>query len=123
MKDWYIWRYPSGIDHEAPSADNHLKALTKAFLGLICDTVSYIPPPIRELCHHIQRAVHLKYPDSAYTAIGGWIFLRYINPSIISPDLVDVPVPSESKDIRRALLLVTKVTQSSLLENGSQHLY
>jgi neurofibromin 1 len=85
------------------------KALAEAFLGLICDTAAYVPQAIRQLCHHIHLVVSSKFPDSVYTAIGGWIFLRYINPSIISPDIVDVEVPGESKEVRRALLLVTKV--------------
>ena len=72
---------------------------------------------MRQLCHHIHLVVSSKFADSVYTAIGGWIFLRYINPSIISPDIVDVEVPGESKEVRRALLLVTKVGLCILIKD------
>lgn len=43
-------------------------------------------------------------------AIGGWIFLRFINPAILSPDSADVDVPVDSRVSRRTLLLLSKVS-------------
>lgn len=65
---------------------------------------------MRELCHHINLVVGRRFPDSVYTAIGGWIFLRFINPAVISPDLVDLHVPEDIRDARKALILVSKVS-------------
>lgn len=62
---------------------------------------------MRDLCYHISIVVKAVFPDSIYTAIGGWIFLRYINPAIISPEIVDLDLPEES---RKALILVSKVS-------------
>lgn len=61
---------------------------------------------IQDICHHIQLVVRDFFPDSVYTAIGGWIFLRYINPAIISPEIVDLELPEDS---RKALILIGKV--------------
>lgn len=65
---------------------------------------------MQDVCHHIQLVVREYFPDSVYTAIGGWIFLRYINPAIISPEIVDLDMPEES---RKALLLISKVNSLS----------
>lgn len=65
---------------------------------------------MQDVCHHIQLVVREYFPDSVYTAIGGWIFLRYINPAIISPEIVDLDTPEES---RKALLLISKVNTLS----------
>jgi neurofibromin 1 len=64
---------------------------------------------MRELCSHMHMVVKENYPDSVYTAIGGWVFLRYINPAIISPEIVDLDVPEDAKETRRALVLMSKV--------------
>lgn len=97
------------VSQDRSEANFQTQALAEAFLGLICDTVSYMSSAMRDICQHIQMNVSAKFPDSVYTTIGGWIFLRYINPAVISPDLVDVDIPVESRDVRRTLLLITKV--------------
>jgi len=63
---------------------------------------------MQDLSHHIQTAVRERFPDSVYTAIGGWVFLRHINPAIISPELVDLEMPEDS---RKALVMISKVSQ------------
>lgn len=35
--------------------------------------------------------------------------MRFINPAIISPDLVDLELPEDSREGRRALVLISKV--------------
>lgn len=79
----------------------------KAIL-LVAHIASLATSEMQDLCYHIQKVVRDFFPYSVYTAIGGWIFLRYINPAIISPDIVDLELPEES---RKALLLISKVCQ------------
>jgi neurofibromin 1 len=55
--------------------------------------------------------VEPRFPDATYSAVGSFIFLRFFCPAIVSPDTVDLDVPSDAQ-VRRALLLVTKVIQN-----------
>jgi neurofibromin 1 len=44
--------------------------------------------------------------------VGAFIFLRFFNPAIVSPDSENLCRNIENPKIRRALLLVTKVIQN-----------
>ena len=46
-------------------------------------------------------------------AVGGWIFLRFLNPAIISPEMVDLEIPEDSKAMRRILVFMSKVGGST----------
>ncbi|ORX72553.1 hypothetical protein BCR32DRAFT_285738 [Anaeromyces robustus] len=51
-----------------------------------------------------------KSPGSALPAVGGFIFLRFFCPAIVSPDDHDlVNIPPMAKELRRGLVLCTKV--------------
>ena len=66
---------------------------------------------LRALCDHLWHVVEEKFPDSRHSVVGCFIFLRFFCPAIVSPESVDIDLP-EGKDIRRALLLMTKVIQN-----------
>jgi neurofibromin 1 len=65
----------------------------------------------RALSRIILEAVEPRFPDATHAAVGSFIFLRFFCPAIVSPDTVDLDVPSDIQ-VRRALLLVTKVIQN-----------
>lgn len=67
---------------------------------------------IREICHHIATTVQEKYPESVFTSIGGFIFLRFINPAIVSPEVIDLDLPNDTREIRRSLVMITRVLQA-----------
>jgi neurofibromin 1 len=54
-----------------------------------------------------------RFPSSVYTSIGGFIFLRFINPAIVSPETIDLDLPTDSREIRKGLVMITKVLQVS----------
>jgi neurofibromin 1 len=66
----------------------------------------------RALCHQIWEIVEDRFPEARHSAIGSFIFLRFFCPAIVSPEGIDLDIPSESREIRRALLLITKVIQN-----------
>lgn len=66
----------------------------------------------RALCHQLWEIVEDRFPDSRHSAVGSFIFLRFFCPAIISPESVDLDVSPESREVRRALLLITKVIQN-----------
>lgn len=53
-----------------------------------------------------------RFPDSRHSAVGSLIFLRFFCPAIVNPESLDLHVPPEVREVRRALLLITKVIQN-----------
>lgn len=53
---------------------------------------------------------------SLLRSIGGFIFLRFINPAIVSPETIDLDLPQgaggDNREIRRGLVMITKVLQA-----------
>jgi len=94
------------------SAVRNLEQITAAFLSTISNSLDEMPQAIREITAHIADAVGSRFPESIFTAVGGFIFLRFINPAIVSPETVDLDLPNDNRDIRRSLVLVTKVLQA-----------
>ncbi|KAG8886533.1 Ras GTPase activating protein ira2 [Tulasnella sp. 331] len=105
---------PSRI-REGESVEENEVSLTlicQAFLDVICESVAIIPPIFREVCHHIATTVTALYPEAKYAAVGGFMFLRFICPAIISPSSVDIELPSDNQSMQRGLVLITKIIQN-----------
>ena len=67
---------------------------------------------LRALCNHLWEAIADKFPESRHSVIGSFIFLRFFCPAIVAPDNLDIDVTPDTREIRRALLLITKVIQN-----------
>ena len=52
------------------------------------------------------------WPDAKFTALGAFIFLRFISPALVSPETIDIELPSDNTAIRRGLLIITKIIQN-----------
>jgi len=81
-------------------------------------SVSCLPLEFRAVCHQLQVEVREKFPELKHAVVGGFFFLRFMCPAIVSPEGFGVicdgpPMPSEA---RRALVLVSKLLQN--LANG-----
>ncbi|MBW0469189.1 hypothetical protein O181_008904 [Austropuccinia psidii MF-1] len=100
---------PSAEDDEAA---RNLEQVTETFLSVIAASWKKLPSTIREICRHIATTVQEKYPESVFTSIGGFIFLRFINPAIVSPEVIDLDLPNDTREIRRSLVMITKVLQA-----------
>lgn len=66
----------------------------------------------RALCHHLWEITADRFPDSRHSVVGSFIFLRFFCPAIVAPENIDLDVSPDTRDIRRALLLITKVIQN-----------
>ncbi|GES58331.1 GTPase activating protein Sar1 [Aspergillus terreus] len=96
-----------------------LKMLTdiaNGFLTTIINSVDEAPYGIRWICKQIRSLSRRKYPDAQdhtiCTLIGGFFFLRFINPAIVTPRsymLIDA-IPTEKP--RRTLTLIAKMLQN-----------
>ena len=83
------------------------------FLSDIRSTIQQCPAPLREICRFLKQIVSEKFPGSEHTAIAGFIFLRFLCPAIVAPDGYGVITQDiQDKDLRRGLVLVTKVLQN-----------
>jgi neurofibromin 1 len=66
----------------------------------------------RALCQQIWEIVEDRFPEACHSAIGSFIFLRFFCPAIVTPEAVDLEVSAEAREVRRALLMITKVIQN-----------
>ncbi|OXB36317.1 neurofibromin 1 [Cryptococcus neoformans] len=91
---------------------DHLRLMCQALLDLICSSAPRVPLMFRAVCHHIWEVVDDRFPDSRHSAVGSFIFLRFFCPAIVSPESIDLDVNPDTRETRRALLLITKVIQN-----------
>ncbi len=93
-----------------------LMEIANSFLLTIINSIERVPYGIRWICKQIRSLTKRKYPDATDFAIcsliGGFFFLRFINPAIVTPQaymLVDGP---PAKHPRRTLTLIAKMLQN-----------
>ncbi|PNY27591.1 GTPase-activating protein [Tolypocladium capitatum] len=93
-----------------------LTEIANGFLTTIIDGLDEAPYGIRWICKQIRSLTKRKYPDAndqvICTLIGGFFFLRFINPAIVTPKsymLID-GMPAERP--RRTLTLIAKMLQN-----------
>jgi len=88
----------------------NLKNACQGFVDAITNSQN-IPLCFVELCTFIAKVVGEKFQVSPLPAVGGFVFLRFFCPAIVSPDgnLVSIP---QSKELRRGLVLCTKIIQN-----------
>ncbi|KAF9922254.1 Ras GTPase activating protein ira2 [Linnemannia zychae] len=91
----------------------NLQNMAQLFLDSITDSASKVPNSFKEVCWYLSQAVGERFPDAKFTAVGGFIFLRFICPAIVAPEsdgLLHAPI--ENTKVRRGLLLITKIIQN-----------
>ncbi|KAG2060194.1 hypothetical protein BDR06DRAFT_948277 [Suillus hirtellus] len=91
----------------------NVELVALSFLDIITSSVPALPPMIREVCAHLAKSVYQVWPESKFAALGAFIFLRFISPAIVAPEIVDVTVPRDDGGvIRRGLMVIAKVMQN-----------
>jgi len=88
----------------------NLKNACQGFVDVITNSQG-IPSCFIDLCTFIAEIVEDKFHGSHLQAVGGFIFLRFFCPAIVSPDEL-VAIPQSAKELRRGLVLCTKVIQN-----------
>jgi len=93
-----------------------LIGVANSFLTTIIAGLEEIPYGIRWICKQIRSLSRRKYPDASNeticTLIGGFFFLRFINPAIISPASYMVIDSTPAENPRRTLTYVAKMLQN-----------
>jgi Ras GTPase-activating-like protein IQGAP2/3 len=93
-----------------------LTEIAEGFLSAIIECLEDTPYGIRWICKQIRNLSRRKYPDaqdqSICTLIGGFFFLRFINPAIVTPKsyMLIERVPEEKP--KRTLTYIAKMLQN-----------
>ncbi|KDQ64130.1 hypothetical protein JAAARDRAFT_118551 [Jaapia argillacea MUCL 33604] len=100
-------------DQDVLQNKKNVEVVATSFLAVISASVPSLPSMFREICAHIAKAVHEVWPEAKFAALGAFIFLRFISPAIVAPDIVDVEVPKDDGGvIRRGLMVIAKIIQN-----------
>ncbi|KJZ78890.1 hypothetical protein HIM_01663 [Hirsutella minnesotensis 3608] len=89
-----------------------LQIVAKVFMDDICASSASVPASFRNICSIISEAVSAKFPNAKYTAVGAFIFLRFICPAIVAPETEGLVSTTPTKEMRRGLLLIAKIIQN-----------
>ncbi|KAG9072190.1 glyceraldehyde-3-phosphate dehydrogenase 1 [Linnemannia hyalina] len=118
---------PRGVSAETAAANPDVQAIiaprlsmvmeiANSFLDTILESLDQVPYGIRWICKQIRSLTKRKYPDatdfSICSLIGGFFFLRFINPAIVTPQAYMLVDGLPSKHPRRTLTLIAKLLQN-----------
>lgn len=97
-----------------------LLKLTELILTRIIKGVENVPYGMRWICKQLGKLCKAKFPETDKYQIGslmgGYIYLRFFNPVIVTPDALNFIQTKPTRIKRRNLILIAKVLQN--LSNG-----
>ncbi|KAK2465915.1 hypothetical protein APHAL10511_001556 [Amanita phalloides] len=101
-------------DQDLEQNKKNVELIASSFLSIISASVPALPAMFREICAHIANRVVEHWPDSKFPALGSFIFLRFISPAVVTPEIVEVELPKDDNAIviRRGLIVITKILQN-----------
>ncbi|KAM3956254.1 LOW QUALITY PROTEIN: neurofibromin 1 [Aphomia sociella] len=94
---------------------SNLIDLTKEVFDRIINSADKFPSQLRSMCHCLYQVLSKRFaqfPQTSVGAVGTVLFLRFINPAIVSPQemgIVTRPVPAQ---VKRGLMLMSKILQN-----------
>lgn len=114
---------PDRFDDEAMAPSefdirlNQYELITRAskFLKSIFGSLPYMRPEFRQLCAHVKSEVATKFgtdTNADYKAVGGFIFLRFICPSIMAPHVYGLVTTPPNETAQRYFVLLAKSLQN-----------
>ncbi|KAL9083877.1 MAG: hypothetical protein Q9165_008347 [Trypethelium subeluteriae] len=93
-----------------------LTNIANTFLDTIINNLEETPYGIRWICKQIRSLSKRKYPDAQdhtiCTLIGGFFFLRFINPAIVTPRSYMLIDDNPAENPKRTLTYVAKMLQN-----------
>ncbi|KAF2445932.1 Rho GTPase activation protein [Karstenula rhodostoma CBS 690.94] len=93
-----------------------LMEIANNFLTTIIDGLEETPYGIRWICKQIRSLSKRKYPDAQdqtiCTLIGGFFFLRFINPAIVTPRSYMLIDATPAENPKRTLTYIAKMLQN-----------
>ncbi|KAH3757384.1 GTPase activation, GAP [Pelomyxa schiedti] len=95
-----------------------IELICTKFLVQILRSSPNLPVSICSICSFLKDEVHKKFPDSVFSSIGSFLFLRFFNPALSVPETYGILSKSPPGEIRRQLIIIAKILQN--LANGVQ---
>lgn len=90
-----------------------LLTICSLFIDDLLESYTYATKEILMICSELKNAVSKKFPESVNITIAGFLILRYISPSFISPEAFGITLEkTPNPEQKRTILLVTKVIQN-----------
>lgn len=91
----------------------NLHVLAAHIFDSVLASSKFVPTAFCMLCFALRRATQARYPDAALSPVGGFFFLRFVSPALVSPaahgfDEMEGLPPR----VHRGLLLASKVVQA-----------
>ncbi|GAM25578.1 hypothetical protein SAMD00019534_087530 [Acytostelium subglobosum LB1] len=93
----------------------NLLSFVKKMASAIMGSAERCPEPLRQVFRAIQTKVRQRYPSdevTRYTAVSGFIFLRFFCPSILAPKLFELMPDHPGMKTTRTLILIAKTLQN-----------
>ena len=92
----------------------NLLTLTQKVFNVIISSADNFPPQLRSMCHCLYQVLNKRFPNFPHniSAVGTVIFLRFINPAIVSPYEMGIVETQPNLKIRRGLMLMSKILQN-----------
>ncbi|XP_076386906.1 neurofibromin 1 isoform X1 [Megachile rotundata] len=93
----------------------NLIALTQKVFDAIVSSADSFPSQLRSMCHCLYQVLSKRFPQCPQNnigAVGTVIFLRFINPAIVSPQEMGIVNKSVPHHIKRGLMLMSKILQN-----------
>nr|CAH7739336.1 unnamed protein product [Callosobruchus chinensis] len=93
----------------------NLIALTQRVFDAIVNSAEKFPPQLRSMCHCLYQVLSKRFPQFPQNnigAVGTVIFLRFINPAIVSPQEMTIVSKQVPPSVKRGLMLMSKILQN-----------
>lgn len=81
----------------------------------IVSSADKFPPQLRSMCHCLYQVLSKRFPQFPQNnigAVGTVIFLRFINPAIVSPQEMGIVSKQVPPSVKRGLMLMSKILQN-----------
>ncbi len=105
---------PSRIETNENVDENrqNLLSLTQSIIDAIVSSTKIFPLHMRNVCQCLYQVVSLRFPQTGFQAVGTVIFLRFINPVLVSPHEYGIIDLEPTPKMKRGLTLMCKILQN-----------
>ncbi|XP_023326814.1 neurofibromin isoform X3 [Eurytemora carolleeae] len=93
----------------------NLAEITQKVFNAIVSSADRFPSQLRSMCHCLYQVLCKRFPQSIQNnigAVGTVLFLRFINPAIVSPYEMGIVEKQPPAHIKRGLMLMSKILQN-----------
>lgn len=103
------------INEDIDENRQNLIALTQKVFDAIVNSADKFPAQLRSMCHCLYQVLSKRFPQFPQNnigAVGTVIFLRFINPAIVSPQEMGIVGKQVPPSVKRGLMLMSKILQN-----------